>query len=137
MFPLESIELPPYQENDLDDLSEAGVKMAGPNGDHAKFLKSGRWKNAIQSYLATVAYLDMNIGRLIDGLDKSPIAKDTIVVLWGDHGWSFGEKQHWRKFALWEEETRAPMIWIVPGVTKPETRLHSAQIVSSSLSIVK
>ena len=122
MFPLESIELPPYQENDLDDLSAAGVKMAGPNGDHAKFLESGRWKNAIQSYLATVAYLDMNIGRLIDGLDKSPIANDTIVVLWGDHGWSFGEKQHWRKFALWEEETRAPMIWIVPGVTKPETR---------------
>lgn len=122
MFPLESIELPPYQENDLDDLSEAGVKMAGANGDHAKFLKSGRWKNAIQSYLATVAYLDMNIGRLIDGLDKSPIANDTIIVLWGDHGWSFGEKQHWRKFALWEEETRAPMIWIAPRVTQPGTR---------------
>jgi arylsulfatase A-like enzyme len=122
LFPLEAIELPPYQENDLEDLSEAGVKMAGPNGDHAKFLKSGRWKNAIQSYLATVAYLDMNIGRLIDGLDKSPIANNTIIVLWGDHGWSFGEKHHWRKFALWEEETRAPMIWIAPGVTKPGTR---------------
>ncbi len=116
-FPLESIQLPPYQADDLADIPPAGVKMAGPNGDHAKFLKSGRWKNAIQSYLATVAYLDMNIGRLIAGLDKSPIAKNTIVVLWGDHGWSFGEKHHWRKFALWEEETRAPLIWVVPGMT--------------------
>ncbi|TWU54574.1 Choline-sulfatase [Rubripirellula tenax] len=122
MFPIEEIELPPHRGDDLDDLSPAGVRMAGPDRDHAKFLKSGRWKHAIQSYLATVAYLDMNIGRLIDGLDNSPIAKDTIVVLWGDHGWSFGEKQHWRKFALWEEETRAPLIWVAPGVTQPGTR---------------
>jgi arylsulfatase A-like enzyme len=43
---------------------------------------------------------------------------NTIVVLWGDHGWSLGEKHHWRKFALWEEPTRAPLIWVVPGVTK-------------------
>lgn len=125
MFPLETIELPPYREDDLNDLSPAGIKMANPNGDHAKFLKSGRWKDAIQSYLATVAYLDMNIGRLLDGLDKSPIAKNTIVVLWGDHGWSFGEKQHWRKFALWEEETRAPLIWVAPGVTQPGTRCET------------
>ncbi|TWU47027.1 sulfatase [Rubripirellula reticaptiva] len=122
MFPIDEIELPPHREDDLDDLSPAGIKMAGANGDHARFLKSGRWKDAIQSYLATVAYLDMNIGRLIDGLDKSPIAENTIIVLWGDHGWSFGEKQHWRKFALWEEETRAPLIWIAPGVTQPATR---------------
>jgi arylsulfatase A-like enzyme len=39
--------------------------------------------------------------------------------LWGDHGWHLGEKQHWRKFALWEEATRAPFVWVVPGVTEP------------------
>jgi len=119
MFPLDTIELPPHREDDLDDIPPAGVKMAKPNGDHAQFLKSGRWKAAIQSYLATCAYTDMNIGRVLDALDKSPEKDNTIVVLWGDHGWSFGEKKHWRKFALWEEPTRTPLIWVVPGVTKP------------------
>jgi arylsulfatase A-like enzyme/phosphodiesterase/alkaline phosphatase D-like protein len=121
MFPRDQIQLPPHREDDLDDVPAAGVKMANPNGDHAKFLKSDRWKDAVQSYLATCAYTDMNIGRLLDGLAKSPYAKNTIIVLWGDHGWSFGEKSHWRKFALWEEPTRAPLIWVAPGVTKPGT----------------
>ncbi len=119
MFPLETIQLPPYLENDLDDIPPAGVKMAKPEGDHAKFLKSGRWKAAIQSYLATVAYTDMNIGRLLDAFEKSAYRDNTIIVFWGDHGWSLGEKDHWRKFALWEEPTRAPLIWVAPGVTRP------------------
>jgi arylsulfatase A-like enzyme len=59
---------------------------------------------------------------LIDALDKGPLAKDTIVVLWGDHGWHLGEKQHWRKFALWEEATRVPLVVCVPGKTKAGTR---------------
>lgn len=121
-FPLDSIQLPPHREDDLDDLPPAGVRMAKPQGDHAKFLKSGRWKAAIQSYLATCSYTDMNLGRLLDGLEKSGKKDSTIICLWSDHGWSFGEKQHWRKFALWEETTRTPMIWVVPGVTSAGTR---------------
>ncbi|MFN3192745.1 MAG: sulfatase [Aureliella sp.] len=120
-FPLDAIELPPFLENDLDDLPTAGIKMAKPGGDHAKFLRSGRWKAAIQSYLATCAYTDMNVGRLLDALETSPNRDNTIIVLWGDHGWSLGEKQHWRKFALWEEPTRMPFIWVAPGVTQAGT----------------
>ena len=118
LFPLDDIQLPPYRKDDLQDIPPAGVRMAKPQGDHARFIKEGRWKAAIQSYLATVAYLDMNIGRLLEAFDKSPLRENTIIVLWGDHGWHFGEKDHWRKFALWEEATRAPLIWIAPGVTK-------------------
>jgi arylsulfatase A-like enzyme len=121
-FPLEDIQLPPFLENDLDDVPPAGVKMAGQDDDYKKFLESGRWKAAVQSYLATCAYTDMNVGRLIDALDKSPIADNTIVVLWGDHGWSLGEKKHFRKFALWEEPTQMPYVWVVPGMTKAGTR---------------
>ncbi len=121
LFPRDAIQLPPYRENDLDDLPPAGVKMALASGDHARFLQSGRWKDAIQSYLATCAYMDMNLGRLLDALDRSPARDNTIIVFWGDHGWSFGEKHHWRKFALWEEPTRAPLVWVAPGVTKPGT----------------
>jgi arylsulfatase A-like enzyme len=119
LFPLETIQLPPYKKDDLADIPLAGRKMN--NDDHARFIKDGNWKNAIQSYLATCAYCDMNIGRLLDAFDKSPYKSNTIIILWGDHGWSFGEKDHWRKFALWEEPTRAPLIYVAPGVTKPGT----------------
>ena len=118
-FPLESIELPPHRDDDLSDVPPAGVKMAGPNGDHAKIVESGRWKEAVQAYLATIAFCDSQVGRLLDGLEKSPNRDNTIVVLWSDHGWSLGEKSHWRKFALWEEPTRTVFTWRVPGVTKP------------------
>jgi arylsulfatase A-like enzyme len=117
-FPLETIQLPPYRKDDLDDLPAAGKKMAKAEQDHARFIRDGNWKNAIQSYLATVAYTDMNIGRLLDAFDQSPQRDNTIIVFWGDHGWSFGEKNHWRKFALWEEPTRAPFIVVAPGVTR-------------------
>jgi len=122
IFPRDQVRLPPHRADDLDDVPPAGIRMAKPGGDHAKFLKSGRWKDAIQSYLATCAYTDMNIGRLLDALEKSDSARNTIIVFWGDHGWSFGEKSHWRKFALWEEPTRTPLIWVAPGVTQASTQ---------------
>ncbi|MEX2142122.1 MAG: sulfatase [Pirellulales bacterium] len=118
-FPLDSIELPPHRPDDLDDVPPAGVRMAGPQGDHAAILKSGRWKEAVQAYLATIAFADAQVGRLLDGLDQSRYRDNTIVVLWSDHGWSLGEKSHWRKFALWEEPTRTVFVWSVPGVTRP------------------
>ena len=118
LFPADKIELPPYLENDLDDVPPSGVKMAKPQGDHAKILASGRWKEAVQGYLAAIAYTDMNIGRLLDAYEKSPERDNTIICFWCDHGWHLGEKQHWRKFALWEETTRAPLLWVVPGLTK-------------------
>ncbi len=119
LHPLDKIELPPYREDDLADIPSSGQRMAKPEGDHAAILKSGRWKDAIQGYLAAISFCDTQIGRLLDALDKSPQRDNTIVVFWGDHGWHLGEKSHWRKFALWEEATRAPLIWVVPGLTKP------------------
>ena len=121
LFPLDKIELPPYQKNDLTDIPSTGVRMAKPEGDHKQILESGRWKAAIQSYLASIAYTDMNIGRLLDALERSPQRDNTIIVFWGDHGWHLGEKDHWRKFSLWEESARAPLIWVAPGVTKAGT----------------
>jgi arylsulfatase A-like enzyme len=122
LHPLDQIELPPVKEGDLDDLPPAGVKMAKAMGDHARVLESGRWKEAVQAYLAAISYLDGQVGRVLDALEKSPHIANTIVCLWGDHGWHLGEKEHWRKFALWEEATRAPLLWVVPGLTKPGGR---------------
>lgn len=119
MYPLDKIVLPTVQTHDLDDVPPAGQRMARPEGDHAAIVKSGRWKEAVQAYLATISFADAMVGRLIDAFDKSVYKKNTLVVLWSDHGWQLGEKEHWRKFALWEEATRSPLIWIVPGLTRP------------------
>jgi arylsulfatase A-like enzyme len=72
-------------------------------------------------YLATIAYTDMNIGHLLDALEKSAYKDNTIICFWSDHGWHIGKKHHWRKFALWEDATLSPLIWGVPGMTKPGT----------------
>jgi arylsulfatase A-like enzyme len=122
MYPLEKIVLPEVLPNDLDDVPPEGIAMAKPNGDHSKILQSGRWKNAVQGYLATITFTDAMIGRLLDAFEKSLYRDNTIVVLWSDHGWHLGEKQHWRKSTLWEEANRAPLIWRVPGLTKPGLR---------------
>ena len=121
LHPLDKIVLPEAPPEDLSDIPPAGIKMANPGGDHKQILESGRWKEAVQAYLAAISFTDVQIGRLLDALDKSPERDNTIIVLWGDHGWHLGEKQHWRKFTLWEEATRAPLIFVAPGVTKPGT----------------
>jgi arylsulfatase A-like enzyme len=118
MYPLDKIQLPKVLETDLDDIPPAGVRMAKPEGDHAAILASGRWKEAVQGYLAAITFSDAMIGRLLDGFDKSQYKDNTVIMLWSDHGWHLGEKQHWRKFTLWEEAARAPFLMVVPGMTK-------------------
>ena len=117
MHPLSEIRLPPYREDDLNDIPEIGVRTAKPGGDHKAIRKGEAWKEAVQAYLASVTYADTQLGRLLDAFESSSHKKNTVVVLWGDHGWHLGEKHHWRKFALWEEATRAPLIWVAPDVT--------------------
>ena len=97
--------MPPFRADDLDDLPPAGIEMAKPR-EHDKIVAAGKWKEAVQGYLAAISFADAQIGRLLDALAQSPERDNTIVVLWGDHGWHLGEKHHWRKFALWEEATR-------------------------------
>ena len=99
------------------------MTMARPQGDHASVVDANQWEKAVQAYLACITFADAQIGRLLDALDdERRTRKNTIVVLWGDHGWHLGEKQHWRKFALWEEATRVPLIVVAPGVTKAGQR---------------
>ena len=95
------------------------------SGDHQAILEQGgttTWKQAIRAYLASISFCHAMVGRLLDAYDASPERDNTIICLWSDHGWHLGEKLHWRKFALWEESTRTPLIWVVPGLTKANGR---------------
>jgi arylsulfatase A-like enzyme len=118
MFPLESVELPKVLENDLDDVGERAREIAHrAGGYHQHVLDADQWKQAVQGYLASIAYADALVGVLLDALAKSPYAGNTIVVLWSDHGWQLGEKEHWRKFALWENTLQTVMMIKAPEET--------------------
>jgi arylsulfatase A-like enzyme len=133
LHPLAGIELPPVKEGDLDDLPAFGRKLARevydpsgkrnfavkPDGDHANVTVHNQWRKAVQAYLATISFADAQIGRVLDALDRSGHADNTVIVLWGDHGWHLGEKEHWRKHALWDVSTRTPLIFSAPrGLAK-------------------
>ena len=113
-FPLESIQLPPgYKEDDLDDLPAEGRRRAR-NRYFPHILQHGQWKQGIQGYLASIHYADAMLGIVLEALRKSPHAENTIVVLWSDHGWHLGEKEHWQKFTPWRVCTRVPLMIRVP-----------------------
>jgi arylsulfatase A-like enzyme len=89
----------------------------GPGSFADKVIKSGKHKEAVQAYLATTTYVDTQIGRVLDALEKSPYKDNTIVVFLTDHGLHLGEKLHWQKTTLWEEGTHTLLMFRAPGVT--------------------
>ncbi len=116
-FPLESIELPPgYNADDLDDVPKPGQNYAR-NRYFKHILEQDQWKQAIQGYLASIHYADAMLGIVLDALESSPHAENTIVVLWSDHGWHLGEKEHWQKYTAWRACTRVPLMIRVPKPT--------------------
>ena len=76
----------------------------------------------MQGYLASITFADAQIGRVLDSLAESPYADNTIVMLWGDHGYHLGQKEHWRKHTLWEQGLRTTLVISAPGVTTRNTR---------------
>lgn len=115
-FSEESIELPPFLADDLDDVPKSAIRNLR---DHGNVTSTGQWKRAVAAYLACINYSDANVGRVLSALDKGPNRENTVIVLWTDHGWHLGEKKHWRKFTLWERSCRVPMMFVAPGVTRP------------------
>ena len=93
MYPKDEIILPggfadeTQRKKDLKDIPEPGIDLAKPHKEFANVTKLDREVDAIQSYLATIAYADYNIGRLLDAFEASPEKDNTIIVLWSDHGY--------------------------------------------------
>jgi iduronate 2-sulfatase len=82
-------------------------------------------RTLIHGYHAAVSYVDAQIGRVLDELDRLELASNTIVVLWGDHGWHLGDHGMWSKHTNYEEATRLPLIIVAPGVTRAGTRTRA------------
>ena len=120
LYPEKEVFLPKVKEDDLDDVPKRGHYGIRKKW-HQWILENDEWRGAVRGYLASISFADAQVGRLLDALDKSPHVKNTIVVLWSDHGMHIGEKQQWEKFTLFEESTRVPLMIVAPGVTKAGT----------------
>jgi len=121
-FPEDKMILPEVNESDYDDIPASALK---PDRNYFATKKYGKQQAAIQAYLACINYADACVGVVLDALSKSKYADNTIVILWGDHGWHLGEKLRYKKFTLWEEACRMPLIIKVPGITKGQSRCTS------------
>ena len=76
-------------------------------------------------YFAGVSYTDAQVGKLLDELDRLGLTKNTIVILWGDHGWKLGEHDAWAKHSNSENDTNAPLILSVPGMKNAGTHTNA------------
>jgi len=76
-------------------------------------------RKLIHAYFASLSYMDAQLGKVIDELDRLGMAEDTVIMLWGDHGWHFGDHGTWTKHTNYEQDNRIPLIFVAPGVTKP------------------
>lgn len=120
MFPLKDIITPPYKPDDYNDIPEMGYKVtAVPMMPDTEWLiETNQWKELVQAYLACIAFVDAQVGKVLDALENSAYAKNTIVVLWSDHGYHLGEKNRVAKQSLWERSTRVPLIFKIPGINQ-------------------
>ena len=119
--PLEHIKFIEEPEDDLADLPKAGLNMIRRNWDDWILENNERGK-AMQGYLASMTFADVLVGRLLKALEQGPLAENTVIVLWSDHGYHIGNKHHWEKFALWEQTTNVPLIFVDPRNGKAGTR---------------
>ncbi|MGE4490118.1 MAG: sulfatase [Kiritimatiellales bacterium] len=119
LYPMDTLQLPPVMENDLDDVPPIARQFAAGAGDFQALKEAGFWTPVLQSYLACISAMDECLGGVLDALDESPYRDNTIVCLVADNGYHVGEKEMFGKNDLWEQSSHTLMMWRVPGVTEP------------------
>ncbi len=119
LYPEETLVLPPVKEDDRDDTPRFSwyLHWKLPEPRLAWLKQAKQWRPLVRSYLASISFVDSQVGRVLDALDASGLADRTVVVLWSDHGWHLGEKGITGKNSLWERSTHVPLVFAGPGIT--------------------
>lgn len=125
LYPLESIQLP---QEPADDLQDVPLAAFFTNPPHWGLGQADR-KIAMQGYYATISFMDAQVGRVLDALERLNLAKNTIVVLWSDHGYNLGEHGQWMKQSLFEKSARVPFIISAPGFAKGKASARTVELV--------
>jgi arylsulfatase A-like enzyme len=130
LYPPATTKLPEVRDDDRDDTPRFSWylhwKLPEPR---LKFLKEAdQWLPLVRAYLASITYMDAQVGRVLDALEKSGRADRTIVVLWSDHGWHLGEKLITGKNTLWQRSTHVPLVFAGPGIAKGQKCNRPAEL---------
>jgi uncharacterized sulfatase len=112
LYPTEKIKLPKDPPNDRDDIPATALFTTPPNWG----LSETQQREATRAYFASISFMDAQVGRLLDALDRLGLRDQTLVVFWGDHGYHLGEHGTWMKSSLFEESARVPLIISAPGM---------------------
>ena len=140
---LDGFALPTVKDDDWADLPDAAEELAMKTWSflppHSWMQKNNnaKWKEFVHAYLACIRWTDEQLGRVLDALDASPHADNTIIVLYSDHGFHLGEKSRWSKFSLWERSTRVPMIISTPGGLKGRRCARTVELLSIYPTLVE
>ncbi|HZF00053.1 MAG TPA: sulfatase, partial [Planctomycetota bacterium] len=110
LYPLDKISLPSADRTGIPEMAIATVRP--PNYG----LTEKELKPMIQAYYAATTLMDKQLGKLLDAIDRLQLAERTVIVFWGDHGWSLGERGMWQKMSLFEESARVPLLLHAPGM---------------------
>lgn len=125
-YPASEMSLPESVDDDWSDIPQLGIsKSSRSTGIEGK---PRQQKRILSAYYASVAFMDDQVGRLLDALDRLQLADNTIVVFTADHGYHLGEHDFWQKMSLHEESTRIPIVIAGPGIGQGETSSLSQQI---------
>ncbi|MCB1120875.1 MAG: sulfatase [Verrucomicrobiae bacterium] len=130
LYPNDASVLPPMPKDDRDDTPRSSwwIHWALPEPRQKWIEENGQAINIVRSYLAATSFIDSQIGRILNALDKAGHTEDTIVVLWSDHGYHLGEKLITGKNSLWTRSTRVPLIFAGPGVRAGELCHRPAEL---------
>ena len=110
LYPVEKISLPFNPPNDRDDIPPPALWVKRWNYGRT----DEEVRGAIRAYYASITHMDAQVGRVLDALDRLGLRDNTLVILWGDHGWHLGEHGSWQKQSLFEESARVPLIVRAP-----------------------
>ena len=118
LYPDATLKMPPVLATDREDIPDFAwyLHWKLPEPRLSWLNSSAQWRPLVRAYLASISFMDSQLGRVLDALDASPHAAGTIIVLWSDHGWHLGEKGITGKNTLWERSTRVPLIFAGPGI---------------------